>query len=90
VKSNPKAFWSYVKHKTGRSAVSETIFKEREVLTSADDKADAFNKYFYSVFNNSSIGDKYPNCVASNSLDICNINFSEEDICSILKNIDQC
>jgi hypothetical protein len=83
VKSNPKAFWSYVKHKTGRSAVSETILKEREVLTSADDKAEAFNKYFYSVFNNSGIGEKYPDRVASKTLEICNINFYEEDICSI-------
>ena len=58
-KHNPKAFWSFVKHKTGQGSIPYTLYYNNTVLSDSIMKANAFNNYFYSVFNTSNC-DIYP------------------------------
>ena len=51
VKEKPKVFWRLFKAKTAGSSLPVTLTHNDEPFTTAERKADAFNKYFASTFH---------------------------------------
>jgi hypothetical protein len=92
VKNNPKVFWSFIKSKTRKGVVPETVKHGDCVFKEDVDKAEAFNKYFHSVFNTTNlysddiqvVCDKY----SSEILELCELELSTTDVLSVLKNVD--
>ena len=60
IKNNPKAFWSFVKLKTGQGSIPDTLFNHSIRLNENSAKAIAFNEHFHSVFNKAGNVDIYP------------------------------
>jgi hypothetical protein len=50
VKSNPKRFWSMVKHKDKNKRIPDKMFKGDQIFMGSLETAKAFNAYFQSVF----------------------------------------
>ena len=50
---NPKRFWSFIKSKTKYQSVPPTVQLNDEVASTAADKAQLFNNFFLSIFNES-------------------------------------
>lgn len=50
MKENPKRFWSYFRSKTKSNSIPASVNYDGRTLPSAVDKAEAFNKFFYSSF----------------------------------------
>jgi hypothetical protein len=49
-KDKPKDFWRFFKAKTTGSSLPDTLIHNNEQFTTAEGKADAFNKFFASNF----------------------------------------
>ena len=50
IKENPKRFWRYFRCKTKSNSIPTSIKYNNRTFTSARDKAEAFNKYFFTTF----------------------------------------
>ena len=51
VKDKPKEFWKFFCSKTTRSSLPDTLVYNDKQFTSSEGKADAFNRFFASIFN---------------------------------------
>jgi hypothetical protein len=91
IKENPKSFWKFVKIKTGKGTIPECIKNDNVLLTSAVEKAEAFNEYFYSMFTTPDIVHSNEYHVTDNNNKIpqlCELNISEFDVLKVIKNLD--
>ena len=88
VKDNPKEFWGYVKHQTGRSdSISPLTKEDGSLAVEADDKAEVLNQFFASVFTEedvTSIPTPAPHQLSSTLTDIT---FSEDRIIQMIKSM---
>ena len=54
LKVNPKRFWSYFHHKTKSNSIPANVMYGGRQISSGVEMAEAFNKYFYSMFMHAS------------------------------------
>ena len=81
---NPKRFWSFIKSKTKYQSVPPTVQLNDEVASTAADKAQLFNNFFLSIFNESDTAP--PSTEAHTSLEdvIGDLICQESDVTKIL------
>ena len=85
--SNPNRFWGYFSRLTRRSAVPDTVELNGCSYSSAKAKAEAFSKYFSSVFNaDTSLPSDLPSSPFTNDT-ISSIELSNEDVLSALQSL---
>ena len=87
VKSRPKAFWTFVKAKTGNKTVPETIKADDTDFSGDENIAQAFNKYFNSVFNEYDKSLLNPAFSPDAIRDLSYIELTEQDILRVLRDL---
>jgi hypothetical protein len=86
-RSRAYKIYKYIKHFTSKSDLPTTISYNSTIVTSAIDKANAFNAFFHSVFNHSSKEAEFTNLsFPINS--ICSISISTSDTFTALTSLD--
>ena len=86
VTKNPKKFWSFVKTKTGTKSVPETMKVDNRDVTNKKEIAEAFNKYFNSVFSANEPCNADFNVTQNREL--CFIQLTEQEVLKILEKLD--
>ena len=85
--SQPNRFWSYFNRLTKRSSAPDTMEHDGTYFTNAKAKAEAFNNYFSSVFNdNTHLPCGLPSSPFTEN-SITSIVLSQEDVLSVLQNL---
>jgi hypothetical protein len=90
IKENPKVFWSFMKSKTGKGSIPDSVKHNNRVFTESTDIAEAFNNYFYSMFSQSDLeaDDSYVDENVKNIPQLCDIKITEIDVFNVLKSLD--
>jgi hypothetical protein len=89
VKENPKVFWSFIKSKTGKGSIPDSVKNDTKLFTESNDIAEAFNNHFYSMFSqpdlesNDSFLEENVNVIPQ----LCDIELTELDVFNVLKNL---
>ena len=80
VKENPKAFWSLVKSKTGKSSIPERLISDTSIFTNDAEISEASNRYFYSVFNSKNNEESVTMNSDNVEADLCDIQITENEV----------
>ena len=90
VKTNPKSFWTFIKSKTATKTIPDSIISENNLLTDANEKAEAFSNYFHSVFNPSEThsGITHSQKQSKEIPELCNVYITEREVMNVLKSLD--
>lgn len=88
--SQPKRFWNYFNKLSKQSSIPNIVTLGDSSFSSADAKAEAFNKYFMSVFNDENdapLDDDISPCLFTDKF-ISSIELSNEDVLAALNKLD--
>ena len=86
--SSPSRFWSYFNRLTRRSSVPDSVELDNSSYSTAEEKAEAFNRYFSSVFNNdTSLPDNLPSTPFTDTT-ITSITLTTKEVLSALQRLD--
>jgi hypothetical protein len=88
VGDNPKRFWSFFRCKTQSKSLPKVIHSGNVTASSPKDKAEMFNKYFFSVFSQPKVAQQLPDIPMSQHQLLGRIEVTEDDVLEILKNLD--
>jgi hypothetical protein len=86
VKNKPKDVWIF-KSKTTGSSLPDTMFLNAQKIMSAEEKADAFNRYFASIFRPGIPNSHIPPPSAYSQNDLDSISVSTEDMNNLLSSL---
>ena len=87
VKNKPKDVWRFFKSKTTGSSLPDTMFLNAQKIMSAEEKADAFNRYFASIFRPGIPNSHIPPPSAYSQNDLDSISVSTEDMNNLLSSL---
>ena len=88
IKNNPKRFWSYFRSKTKTDSIPAKVSYNNSSFTSDFDKAEAFNKFFFSTFNNDDDDLPTSSSIANQTSLLDNIILTELEVLEALQRID--
>jgi hypothetical protein len=84
VNEKPKDFWRFFKAKTTGSSLPDTMTHNDRQITTAEGKADAFNKYFASIFRPVSPSSPIVSPSLSSQINLESITVSTEEVSYLL------
>ena len=87
VKEKPKDFWRSFKSKTTGSPLPDSMFLNDQQISSAEGKADAFNRYFASMFRPDIPNDHQLPSTTNTQNVLESISVSTEDVNSVLSTL---
>ena len=88
IHSNPKRFWNFYHAKTKSNSIPETVNNGNDHFSDAKEKADAFNRCFFSNFSNREYSE-LPNVTTYENYALESVLFSPNDVKNVLKSLDR-
>ena len=86
--NNPKRFWSIFQTKTKSRSLPKVIKGLGQIAATSIEKANLFNKYFFSVFNLSNLSPSSVNSLPSVNPQLSSFHFTISEVRKILESLD--
>jgi len=88
VNNNPKKFWTFFKNKTKSHCLPQILKYKHYQGTTPTDKANLFNKFFFSVFTTPVVNQPLPEISAWRHPFLGNIDFTIKEVLDVLLTLD--